>query len=92
MTEDADVSQCWRIDYGMPRFAASLSMMFGHVQIAGVPARGEPDRGEVNYGYLFSLMDELGYAGWVGCEYRPAGRTQDGLGWLDAWRQGRHIA
>lgn len=64
----------------------------GHVQIAGVPARGEPDRGEVNYGYLFSLMDELGYAGWVGCEYRPTGRTEDGLGWLNAWRQGRHSA
>jgi hydroxypyruvate isomerase len=64
----------------------------GHVQIAGVPARSEPDRGEVNYGYLFSLMDELEYAGWVGCEYRPAGRTEDGLGWLNAWRQGRHIA
>jgi hydroxypyruvate isomerase len=64
----------------------------GHVQIAGVPARGEPDRGEVNYGYLFNLMDELGYAGWVGCEYRPAGRTEDGLGWLNAWRQGRQTA
>jgi hydroxypyruvate isomerase len=62
----------------------------GHVQIAGVPARSEPDRGEVNYEYLFSLMDEVGYAGWVGCEYRPAGRTEDGLGWLNTWRQGRH--
>ncbi len=64
----------------------------GHVQIAGVPARGEPDRGEVNYEYLFGLMDELGYAGWVGCEYRPCGRTEDGLGWWNAWRHGRHIA
>jgi len=64
----------------------------GHVQIAGVPARGEPDRGEINYEYLFHLMDELGYAGWVGCEYRPAGRTEDGLGWLNAWRQGRQTA
>jgi hydroxypyruvate isomerase len=60
-----------------------------HVQIAGVPERSEPDRGEVNYDYLFNLMDELGYAGWVGCEYRPAGRTEDGLGWLRTWRQGR---
>ena len=64
----------------------------GHVQIAGVPARGEPDRGEVNYEHLFGLMDELGYAGWVGCEYRPRGRTEDGLGWLKGWRHGRHIA
>jgi 2-dehydrotetronate isomerase len=61
-----------------------------HVQIAGVPGRNEPDRGEVNYAYLFNLMDEIGYAGWVGCEYRPAARTEDGLGWLNTWRQGRH--
>ena len=54
----------------------------GHVQIAGVPDRHEPDEGEVNYPYLFRLLDELGYRGWVGCEYRPRGRTEDGLGWL----------
>ena len=54
----------------------------GHIQIASVPARNEPDDGEVNYRYLFRLLDELGYAGWVGCEYRPRGRTEDGLGWL----------
>jgi len=56
----------------------------GHVQIASVPARHEPDDGEVNYSYLFRLLDELGYDGWVGCEYRPRGKTEDGLGWLQA--------
>lgn len=59
----------------------------GHVQIAGVPDRHEPDQGELNYPYLFSVLDELGYAGWVGCEYRPragmqAGGTSAGLDWL----------
>jgi hydroxypyruvate isomerase len=54
----------------------------GHVQIAGVPDRHEPDGGEVNYAYLFQLLDELGYTGWVGCEYRPRSRTEDGLAWL----------
>ncbi|MEN3296309.1 MAG: 2-dehydrotetronate isomerase [Burkholderiales bacterium] len=54
----------------------------GHIQIAGVPSRHEPDDGEVNYRYLFRLLDEMGYDGWVGCEYRPRGRTEDGLGWL----------
>ena len=54
----------------------------GHIQIAGVPARHEPDTGELNYPYLFRLLDELGYAGWVGCEYRPAAGTVAGLGWL----------
>ncbi|MGB3289046.1 MAG: 2-oxo-tetronate isomerase [Burkholderiaceae bacterium] len=54
----------------------------GHIQIAGVPERHEPDTGEVNYAYLFGLLDELGYEGWVGCEYRPANGTVQGLGWL----------
>lgn len=54
----------------------------GHVQIASVPDRHEPDEGEIDYGHIFRLLDELGYPGWVGCEYRPRGRTEDGLGWL----------
>jgi hydroxypyruvate isomerase len=56
----------------------------GHIQIASVPDRHEPDEGEVNYPYLFGLIDALGYAGWIGCEYRPRGRTEDGLAWLRA--------
>jgi hydroxypyruvate isomerase len=61
----------------------------GHVQIAGAPDRHEPDTGEVNYYYLFDLLDELGYDGWVGCEYRPAESTRGGLAWLDKldWRE-----
>jgi hydroxypyruvate isomerase len=58
----------------------------GHMQIAGVPERQEPDLGEVNYPYLFELIDELGYEGWIGCEYRPRGATSEGLGWLEGWR------
>lgn len=54
----------------------------GHVQIAGVPERHEPDQGEVRYEYLYQLLDEIGYDGWIGCEYRPAGNTANGLGWL----------
>ncbi len=60
----------------------------GHVQIAGVPGRHEPNVGEIHYPYLFSLLDELGYDGWVGCEYRPRAGTVEGLGWLlgnDGW-------
>jgi 2-dehydrotetronate isomerase len=54
----------------------------GHIQVAGVPQRHEPDVGEVNYPYLFTLLDELGYDGWIGCEYRPRGATSAGLGWF----------
>lgn len=58
----------------------------GHIQIAGVPGRHEPDSGEINYRYLLALLDELGYAGWVGCEYRPRAGTSAGLGWMKALR------
>lgn len=54
----------------------------GHIQIAGVPERHEPDMGELNYPYLFDLIDTLGYTGWIGCEYRPRAGTAAGLGWL----------
>jgi 2-dehydrotetronate isomerase len=53
-----------------------------HFQIAGVPDRAEPNRGEVNYPHLFHLVDSLGYDGWIGCEYRPKARTEEGLDWL----------
>ena len=57
-----------------------------HLQIAGVPERHEPDRGELHYPYLFSVIDALGYTGWIGCEYRPAAGTTAGLGWRDRAR------
>ena len=63
----------------------------GHVQVAGVPERNEPDVGELNYRYLFEALDACGYAGWIGCEYRPRrgaepGGTSAGLGWLRPYR------
>ena len=61
----------------------------GHLQIAGVPERHEPDVGEINHPYLFELIDRLGYAGWIGAEYRPrlatAGGTCAGLSWLNPY-------
>lgn len=54
----------------------------GHIQIAGVPERHEPDLGELNYPYLFDVIDNLGYEGWIGCEYRPRAGTSAGLGWI----------
>lgn len=62
------------------RLEAHLPLV-GHMQIAAVPTRHEPDEGEVNYPEIFAALDRLGYAGFVGCEYRPRGRTEDGLGW-----------
>ena len=53
----------------------------GHVQLADNPGRNEPGTGEINYPFLFAHLDRIGYQGWIGCEYRPATTTEDGLGW-----------
>jgi hydroxypyruvate isomerase len=58
----------------------------GHMQIASVPGRNEPDQGEVRYEYLFDLIDELGFEGWIGCEYTPKAGTSEGLGWFKRWK------
>lgn len=56
-----------------------------HIQVAGVPGRREPDSGEVNYPFLFYMLDRIGYDGWIGCEYKPHGITEDGLDWVRPW-------
>jgi hydroxypyruvate isomerase len=66
------------------RLEAHFSLV-GHVQIAAVPSRREPDEGEVNYPEIFAALDRLGYGGWIGCEYRPRTRTEEGLGWAKAY-------
>ena len=67
----------------------------GHFQLAGVPERFEPDIGEMNYEYLFQVIDQVsqqcGWSGWIGCEYKPSrgatrGGTSEGLGWFQRWR------
>jgi len=60
--------------------------IIGHVQFASVPDRGPPDSGEVNYSYLFGYMHSLGYNAPLGAEYKPAGKTEDSLGWIDKLR------
>ncbi|MBM3384474.1 MAG: TIM barrel protein [Betaproteobacteria bacterium] len=62
-----------------------LLARIGHMQIADVPDRHEPGTGEVNFDFLLRHMDAIGYAGWVGCEYIPAGDTAKGLAWAKPW-------
>ena len=80
-----DLYHCQIMEGDLAAHVRRLAGRYAHVQIAGVPERHEPDRGEVNYDYLLSLLDEIGYDGWVGCEYRPAGDTRAGLGWARRW-------
>lgn len=60
---------------------ANLSLI-AHVQLADNPGRGEPGSGEINYRYLFGWLQQIGYAGWIGCEYKPQAGTSAGLGWI----------
>lgn len=61
----------------------------GHIQIASVPSRNEPDGEELNYPFIFEELDRLGFDGFVGCEYRPRGTTVDGLGWFAPYKGAR---
>jgi len=65
--------------------AATIKKHFSriaHIQVADNPGRNEPGTGEINYAFLFNLLDSLGYQGWIGCEYKPATTTEAGLGWI----------
>lgn len=65
----------------------TLMPLIGHVQVASVPDRHEPGSGELDDEKIFAALDRIGYRGFVGCEYRPAGRTEDGLGWFERHRR-----
>ena len=77
-----DIYHCQIIHGDVTMRLRRLLPVIGHVQIASVPSRNEPDREELFYPYLFQELDLLGYGGFVGCEYRPRGKTLDGLDWL----------
>lgn len=59
-----------------------------HIQLADNPGRNEPGTGEINSPFLFGFLDKIGYQGWIGCEYKPATTTVEGLGWADAYLKG----
>ena len=80
-----DLYHCQITEGDLATHIRRLAGRYAHVQIAGVPERHEPDRGEVNYSYLLELLDEVGYRGWVGCEYLPAAGTRADLGWARRW-------
>lgn len=60
--------------------------VIGHIQVADNPGRHEPGTGEINYPFLFQLLEQLGYDHWIGCEYKPRAGTENGLGWMSGWR------
>ncbi|MGJ3355658.1 2-oxo-tetronate isomerase [Providencia sp. Je.9.19] len=77
-----DLYHCQIMEGDLVKTIERLWGKFSHIQIASVPERHEPDSGEVNFPWIFKKLDEMGYEGWLGCEYHPAGRTEAGLDWL----------
>jgi len=80
-----DFYHCARVEGDPGHWFRRNFRRIGHIQIAGVPERNEPDRGEIDYRPLFEQIDAMGYGGWVSCEYHPRGATLEGLGWARAW-------
>jgi hydroxypyruvate isomerase len=78
-----DIYHCQVTEGDVTKRMEALLPVIAHMQIADVPARNEPGTGEIGWEFVFGRIDALGYEGWVGCEYRPAGETVAGL----AWRQ-----
>ena len=77
--------------YHMQRMEGELAatmkahlVQIAHLQLADNPGRNEPGTGEINYRFLFRFLDSIGYAGWIGCEYKPKGNTVEGLAWRAA--------
>ncbi len=77
-----DIYHCQILHGDVTTRLRSFLPLIGHIQIASVPSRNEPDGEELNYPFLFDELDRLGYRGFVGCEYRPRGMTEAGLDWF----------
>jgi hydroxypyruvate isomerase len=80
-----DIYHCQILHGDVTMRLREMMPVIGHIQIASVPSRNEPDDEELNFPFLFAELDRLGYGGFVGCEYRPRGKTVDGLGWFKAY-------
>ncbi len=81
-----DYFHAQNVDGNLSRLTDKLNGKFAHVQIASVPERHEPDEGEINYQYIFDKLDQLGYDGYVGCEYKPRAETVAGLDWFEKYK------
>lgn len=80
-----DIYHMQRMEGQLAGTLTKLMLRIGHIQIADDPGRHEPGTGKIDYAFLLPLIDELGYAGWVGCEYVPQAGTVEGLGWMKSY-------
>lgn len=77
-----DIYHAQRMEGELSNTIERFFSKIAHIQLADNPGRNEPGTGEINYVYLFKFLDRIGYAGWIGCEYKPATTTEAGLGWI----------
>lgn len=77
-----DIYHAQRMEGELGNTIAKNLPRIAHIQLADNPGRNEPGTGEINYPWLFRHIDRLGYTGWIGCEYKPAAGTREGLGWI----------
>lgn len=77
-----DIYHAQRMEGELANTAQKHLARIGHVQLADNPGRNEPGTGEINYAFLFTHLDRIGYDGWIGCEYKPTATTEAGLGWI----------
>ncbi|VEB22222.1 2-oxo-tetronate isomerase [Avibacterium volantium] len=82
-----DYFHAQNVDGNLSCLTDKLAGKFAHIQIASVPDRHEPDEGEINYQYIFNKLDEMGYEGYVGCEYKPRAKTEEGLDWFEPYKK-----
>ena len=80
-----DIYHCQVTEGDVTKRMAAFMPVIAHMQIADVPGRNEPGTGELGWEFIFRQIDSLGYTGWVGCEYRPAGETITGLAWRNRY-------
>ncbi|MFO1333263.1 MAG: hydroxypyruvate isomerase [Rubrivivax sp.] len=78
-----DIYHAQRMEGELAATMSKYLPRIGHIQLADNPGRNEPGSGEIHYPFLFRHLDRIGYAGWIGCEYKPAGSTEAGLGWRE---------
>jgi 2-dehydrotetronate isomerase len=80
-----DIYHCQILHGDVTMHLRDMMPIIGHIQIASIPSRHEPDGEELNYPFVFAELDGLAYGGFVGCEYNPRGKTTDGLGWFKSY-------
>lgn len=82
-----DLFHAQKVDGNLSHLITEYAGQYRHIQIASLPDRHEPDEGEINYSWIYALLDHVGYDGWIGCEYIPRADTLSGLEWFSPYRK-----